>query len=237
MATKQRAGFTIIEVMLFLAVGAALTIAIMAGMSAGIAAQRYQDAVATLQSDVQQQYEDVVSVANYREGASAISGCTGTRGASDCVILGKLLTISPGGILHKHEVYGREPSSSALNATSNEYDALRLYDPAWIGHSMQSARMEWGTRVYNPGGASTDISILILRSPQSGSVYTFTVTGTLMHLRDMIDRANTERRILCVDPDGWVTAESRAVVIVRNASSASGVEVRTNQMLEGASQC
>lgn len=240
MAGYSRAGFTIIEVMLFLAITGALAVAILVGAGASIASQRYKDAVATLQSDVQQQYEDAVSVVNDRQ--VAIDGCTENRGRSDCVLLGKLMTITSGGRISQYRVYGVEPGRSANPSAAyrDEYDVLRSYVPRVVDANAQESDMEWGTGIARPtrgegaGSAPLDIGILVLRSPQSGLVYTFTrEDATITELTDLInvDAAN-RRRNICVAPSGWTVADTLALTLAANAASANAIEIRSNNMMD-----
>src|SRR4029450_12347478 len=98
MGTKTQSGFTLIEVMLFLAVTGLLAMGILAGSGAAINQQRYRDSVNSLKSDIQQQYSEVTSVinsrgANWECNANGVISDTGgpageARGRSDCVMLG-----------------------------------------------------------------------------------------------------------------------------------------------------
>lgn len=232
MIGHRAAAFTIIEVMLFLAVSGVLVVAILAGSGAAIAAQRYKDAVATFQSDIQRQYEDSVAVYNGREGAA--DECDGgTRGASSCIILGKMMAIN-GGEMVEYIVRGTEPATPP--DVSDEYALLRAYSPIAVEATADSAQMEWGTGI-TVGGAegATTATVLVLRSPRSGLTHTFTRSAIppLAGLSDMITATHTERQVVCVSPSGWTAAEAMAVVIGEKASTAGAVEVRTNGMLEG----
>jgi len=66
MVTKTQGGFTVIEVMLFLAVTGLLAVGILVGSGVAIGQQRYRDSVNTLKSYIQQQYSEVTSVINNR---------------------------------------------------------------------------------------------------------------------------------------------------------------------------
>lgn len=241
MAGYRSAGFTIIEVMLFLAITGALAVAVLAGAGASIASQRYKDAVATLQSDVQQQYEDATSVINDRQ--ENIDGCTGNRGRSECVLLGKLMTITSGGQISQYRVYGTQPPQPAIASAAylDEYEVLRSYQPRAIETNTQRSQMEWGTGISRPirgngsGSAPLNLGILVLRSPQSGLVYTFTREDvTTTDLSDIVIRdAAAVRRTVCVSPSGWTVADTLALSIAPNAASANAVEIRSNNMMIG----
>lgn len=239
MSGYSRAGFTIIEVMLFLAITGVLAIGILATAGASIASQRYKDAVATFQSDIQQQYEDAVSVVNDRE--DPIDGCSETRGRSECVLLGKFMTVESGGLVKQYRVYGTEPADALAPSAAyrDEYQVLKSYTPRVVEENVQETEMEWGTGIARPirgtgaGSAPLDLGILVLRSPQSGLIYTFTKEDVLTNnLPDSIasEFART-RRTICIAPSGWTVAETLALSIAANSASANGVEILSNNMM------
>ena len=246
----RRRGFTVIETMLFLAISAALTIAIITTTGASIGAQRYKDAVATLQSDIQQQYEDAISIKNQRYVADALpSGCTSGSvgvGQTRCVIMGKTMSIRNDGRISQYVVYGVEPAS--ISETADEYTVMRSYTPRVIPSSIQDSNMEWQTGIAwpisgsgaRPAGTARDISILVIRSPRSGTVYTFTkddlnVTSSTA-LRDMINDTTRGRKTICIESSGWVNRNGMSVTISDKASTAGAIEVRTNDLMTEA-QC
>lgn len=246
---KQR-GFTIIETILFLAVTGILTVSIMVGAGVAINMQRYKDAVATLQSDIQQQYEDAVSIKNSRENLSTVPGCAGGRGQTECILMGNLMTIGYNGNVVQHVVYGTEPSSAALDDTvTNEYDIMKAYNPRVVPVTTQNTSLEWGTGIawptsgtdpeVRPPGTSRDIGILVIRSPRSGIVYTFTRDDAVTtNLADIVDVARRNVRTICVRSTGWVTDRNQmSITITAGASSASGVQVRTNDMTRAEFEC
>lgn len=241
----KRRGFTVVETMLFLAITAALTVAVLATTGVTIGAQRYKDAVATLQSDIQQQYEDALSIKNQRYATDALpSGCTGGGtgiGQTRCIILGKAMTIGHNGSISQYVVYGVEPAS--ISETADEYTVMRSYMPQVIPSSLQDSNMEWQTGIAwptsgsgaRPAGTLREITIMVIRSPRSGTVYTFTkddmnvISSTA--LRDMIGTVARSRRVICVAPSGWAVNDRMSITIADSAASAGAVEIRTNQIM------
>ena len=246
MRVMKRRGFTIVETMLFLAISAVLTVAILATTGVSISMQRYKDAVATLQSDIQQQYEDALSIKNSRQdGGATPSDCTGDRGQTGCILMGKLMTITHDGRMTQYVVYGREPEPPLSESITNEYQVMRAYNPRIVESSAQAKTMEWGTGIswpefFPPGtpdpryATNRDMGILIIRSPRSGIVYTFTKDNAVANagtsFNAMIDATARGRRTICVAPSGWVVNDRMSVTIAANASSVGAVEVRTNQL-------
>ncbi len=103
-------GFTIIEVMLVLAVTGFLFVGILGGMSGSLARQRYKDAVQDTADNFRRMYSYVVDTQVYSrdndsvcygltsdaiEGSSLVSNNKNTgRGRSDCVVYGLVATIA-----------------------------------------------------------------------------------------------------------------------------------------------
>lgn len=225
-------GFTIIEVMLFLAVGGALTAGIMVSVGAGIAGQRYKDSAATFESDLQQQFESATSVVNNRVGT--IDGCDGAIGRSNCIMLGTLTTVERDGDIDRYVVYGQEVSTTGSGGYQDEYQLLRDYEPRVNLASRRSSSMEWGTGIANPSESSgpLDLAILIVRSPQSGVTYAFSRDSLdTSRLSEMVESSGRTQRIICVAPAGLIMPEKQAVIIGENASSANSVETLTNKLL------
>ena len=251
MKVMQQRGFTIIEIMLFLGISGLLMVGILVGANAAISAQRYKDSVVTLQSDIQQQYEDATSIKNSRTGAGTAPGCTGSRGQTNCILMGKLMTIDANGAITQHTVYGIEPAT--MDPSFNENQVMQAYAPAVVPSLTQNSTMEWGTHIAwpvsgsgaRPIGTARSIGILVIRSPQSGTVYTFTQdTTSTTNLSAVINDANRDRRTLCVaipgwaaGTSGWATGDRMSITIANRAASANAVEVRTNVLMAGELQC
>lgn len=184
MNTRSAAGFTIIETMLFLAISGALAAAILAGSSMSIAQQRYRDAGSSLQSFFQRQYADVSNVINDRDNNWTCDTANGTvspktggdiAGASDCVIMGKLLTIGNGGqTITSSNVIGGQTKSGAV---TNDIEAFQQYALTWTSVGQEVKKIDWGASLVPPNGVGGSLdgrTILILRSPFSGIMRTFT---------------------------------------------------------------
>lgn len=238
----RRVGFTIIEVVLFLGITGLLLGAVLVTAGINIAVQRYQDSVATLQSDIQQQFEDVIAVQNDRTAVGsgdARCGTDGGRGTSECIIMGKFMTITSTGNIRQYKVYGVRTASAP--APTDEYLLLREYNPTTLLPTVVQSRTEWDTRIAAPttGRGSANVGILILRSPASGNVYTFVnnnvATGTAQ-LQAMITQANTQKYTLCINPNGLRVAQVMGISIAANASSANAVEFRTNGLMQASGE-
>ncbi len=242
MTSRRRVGFTIIEVMLFLGIGGLLVMGILVGAGTSLSRQRYKDSVATFQSDIQQLFEDAVAVQNGRQDSGDAS-CTGSAGASQCVILGGLMVIN-GSTIQRYRVIGDDLRS---DSSSDDLTALRARNPRVSQQDMSTSEIRWGATAYTPGGSTTQLNILVLRSPRSGATFTFTrqqaigvtASGAVRNLIPASGSTNMDSRTICVNPSGWTTTERLAVVIGPSANSASAIDVKSNEMLQqdGATQC
>lgn len=248
----RESGFTIIETMLFLGVTGLLIAGIMIGSGTAISMQRYRDSVSSFQLELQQLYSDVVNVYNERDGTQSCvgggvnTGAPGPRGQSECVILGKYVTINDD-TMRTVDVLGYSTSDSM---TGSDLQVLRQYTLATHQASAQETSMPWGTRLAWPATGSGSksptvprtLAVLVVRSPISGFVYTFTRdtlgTPTNTYLRGMIvesgssDIRGRDERILCVNPNGLITGSNMSVVINRHASNGNAIETRSNEWLQ-----
>lgn len=262
MGGKFSSGFTIIETTLFLAISGLLVATMIAGTSITLNIQRYRDASETFKNLIQQQYADLSSVQNTRDNnwtcdSTAMSTETPTnaanRGQSDCVLVGKYMRIEQGAIAI-YTVLARETSRTAqendLAYMRNNY--VFNVQPG----DVYERDMEWGTQIaWARSGVDSQspntprsLGILFVRSPNSGRVYTFTsntvpakdAIGTATFATMMSapnEAAARAQRVVCVQSDGLLLSGDRAVYLTANASNASAVEIRSNDLLQGVSSC
>ena len=235
MGIKKTYGFTIIEVILFLAVTGALTIAILAGAGVQINQQRYRDSVSSLKSFLQAQYSEVTNVINDRGNnwqcntngtVDEVANGGSSRGTTDCVILGRLVTVDATGTqLTASNIVGYK-SPSAPVATS-DITELENYALSVTTINQETDEVSWGARIVNPQNLANpqSLSILIVRSPLSGAVLTFTTEGVSQDVGGMIEQPNMQQRDLCVDPSaGSLVGQRLAVRIAAFASNQSAIE-------------
>jgi Tfp pilus assembly protein FimT len=242
----KKDGFTIIEVMLFLGVTGLLAIGILVGSGVAIGQQRYRDSVNSLKSFIQQQYNETTNVVNDRDAAWACNASTAItegsngigepRGTSDCVLMGRLVTINElGTSVTASNVVGHRNTGS----TTDNSDIAELVNNYQLGISpidQQQVEVSWGAQVVKPETTvPMPVSILIIRSPLSGSVMTFTADGVKTNLKEMIVAANlSQAKDLCVNADaGSFVGRRMEVQISPYASNQGAIQIPT----EGASVC
>lgn len=212
MGAKTQNGFTIIEVLLFLSVTGLLAMGILAGSGLAISQQRYRDSVNSLKSYIQQQYSEVTNVINSRPGnwacdttaaVNELAAGGQARGTSDCVLMGRYITINETGTeLTTSSVVGyRAPG--AAEATTDIAEIANNYRLATSPVDQDEQEVAWGAQVVKEKTTTPQpMSILIVRSPLSGSLITFTMEGIQTNLNTLISLGNTNQaRDLCVNAD------------------------------------
>lgn len=248
MISCRKSGFTIIETMLFLAISGLLVMGILASAGTSINTQRYRDSVNSLQSVLQKQYSDVINVSNEHDSswscdssnAPTQSG-TGTYiGQSDCVLLGKYIRSNDDGSgLIVKDVVGHMPSVSTSFLSETEI-FLKNGNGSIPGYNIQVSQvsqddysLEWNASMVQKKPNSSQkyaLSMLILRSPNSGTILTFISTNSTSEVADgnITDMINTDSlkqtATICVSSNGLFTGTRMAVFINANSSNSSGVE-------------
>lgn len=265
MGTRSYKGFTIIETMLFLSVTGLLVLGILIGTGTAVNNQRYRDATESLKSFLQKPYADLGAVRNDRENtrscnATAVvaDGGTEIRGQSGCLLVGKYVIIKSNKA-ETYDVVAREKNTTASGLA--DIPALKqnyYYNTTRSG--VQDYSLEWGTSIAWPEsgqGSKTptsprSIALLYIRSPKTGAIYTFASNsipaseGAINSntFTSMMESTNTTpgqaAQTICVESSGMFVGGNAAIFISPKASSANGVEIRSNSIakpLEGAIQC
>lgn len=231
---RKAAGFTIIETMLFLAVTAALAVAILAGTGTAINQQRYHDAVNSLRSYMQDQFSRVTTVSNDRGGQYACDNLgqvsTGTgeaRGTSDCLILGRLVTIDTAGQqLASSSVVGYR--QAGIGPQTTDVEELKAYKIGMSPVDADTQTVSWGATIVQPKTTKPQAaSILIVRSPLSGRILTFTQAGSVVtQPSSLLDVANTTSPLLmCLSSTSSGFGQKLGVQIDAGAAGQSAVEL------------
>lgn len=246
MRGHSQAGFTIIEVMLFVAVSGLLMSGLLIGTGTSIARQRYKDSVSTFHSSVQQLYEEVAAPYNNRTTAVGSCGSSPVAGTSDCVLLGKMLVVNDQDMTY-YDVIGKEPAHTT--AVSNEDSLLQSYHPQVVREgtnaNIKHAQLEWGARVRAQGATQAlPMSLLVIRSPESGFIHSYSTGGDKSisdkkePLSAMITSVNKSERMMCIDSaDIFSDGEKMALRIKAGASSATALDVVSNDQPENGAKC
>lgn len=225
-------GFTVIEVMLFLAISGLMILGMLTGISGGINRQRYDDAVHSLQDYMQGQYNLVDNVRNNR-GASSIAGCDGSsRGTSDCTVVGRVITTNDGRSFTSEPVIATSSTLDTMHGEAALLDSLGLTpSPSGMATDVDDYLMAWSTQIYtdpSAKGTSNTVRILIVRMPTSGVIRTYFQTTITTNLSDIWNAgASPAQLTLCVEPDGLVASPPTGTRILRDAVNANSVQFIT----------
>ncbi len=240
MNTRFVAGFTIIETMLFLAITGVLAVGILASSSLMIATQRYKDSVTSFQAELQQQYERTFNVVNGRGNDFKCNSDTSVtetnpspgqpRGQSECVIIGRYIKVDHGENITTANLIGYATDLPTGVVSDNDLEDLQRYTisaPNVAANDATTTQLNWGATLYNAvDNTSVSFTMLIMRSPLSGTVRTFIYNGddNPTPLKDMVTEANQVEKKVCLNPGSVIASARMAVVIRQYAASASGIE-------------
>jgi hypothetical protein len=237
MGTKRNTGFTIIETMLFLGVAGALTIGILAGSGLAINQQRYRDSVNSVKSFIQEQYGQVTNVVNSRSGVEACANAMvvappssvipESRGTSECILLGRFITVANNGTqLTASSVVGYRTPGAKQEASDVE-EVRKNYKLGTSNIDQDSLDVPWGATLVKEGTTQPQtLSMLILRSPLSGSIMTYTHESNNADLTAIVAVANSNTaRNLCIQSTNVISGNRMAVQIAPYATNQGAIQV------------
>lgn len=232
MTNETSRGFTIIEVMLFLAITAGIFAALMVGVNTAVTQQRYLDSVRSYKALIQNQYAEVLTTRNAdtedwkcsSDNDGSVTDTEGrrtaddTRGASQCVIMGRSIRITNDGkSVVISSVTGYDPMTASL-ADSDDVTAISLYKPKVAAFDQETLDIDWGAHLIRPtADSSTPAStaaILILRSPSSGAVRVF-ASEDKTDAADIISSAglsSTTQVKMCVEGDSGLLPKQMVLI-------------------------
>lgn len=169
-------GFTIIEVTIFLAVSGLLLLAMFIGTGSMAARQRFTDSTDSLQVFFQTQYDEVVNGVNTRSESNECKGVSKKPGKSDCLLVGKLLTIrNNDSTIQASYIVSTNDVSGVGNDPMVQLQAAGLQV---VTAGETNYEIKWGAVPYNMTrsvGTSVDAragvnSIAFIRLPNSGRI-------------------------------------------------------------------
>lgn len=219
-------GFTLIEIILFLAISSLMLLGVLLSSSSSVGQQRYNDTVNSLQSVLQDQYTETI---NTRNGTTSTTcgptGKTSNRGQGDCVLLGKYITSSPDGKkLITYPIYGYQSSTPT---GTDDLSILRSYTMLLLTSSGEDYPIEWGVSMQNASVSSATFTLAILRSPSSGVIRTFvsnTNSAALTNAALINSSAMQTDLLICLEFNDLTNIGSRkGVKVIAGSSSTSGV--------------
>jgi type II secretory pathway pseudopilin PulG len=183
---QKQGGFTIIEVILFLAITALLLTIALIGTGGSIQAGRFTDSVRTTESHVQKQFSDVLNGVNPRasnltcdnSGNVTESGSGTPVGRTNCVLMGRLMAFTNGqSEFTVRPVVGVAPSSFTDTSNMTDFELIHNYNPrvVMVPSSQEPIKIPWEASVLGVKRSDnqTVSAVAILRSPRSSSMLTY----------------------------------------------------------------
>ncbi len=257
MGAFHNRGFTIIETMLVLAITGVLVTALLVGVGTSVNIQRYRDSVSSLKSLVQDQYSRVSNVSNDRttnwscNASAQISqgGATLPAGQSRCLLIGRYISIIDTDIAMA-TVVGYQTSTTP--AATDVAEIFNNYTLGVSTSSVENNQLEWGAQIAWARSGTVDqrlspapltprsIAILIIRSPTSGTTYTFTDDNVVpissvnsaklktMLIENTATVPGQKERVVCIIPSGGIVVPEKIALYISAAAQAqSAIETRT----------
>lgn len=233
---RTQSGFTMIEVILFLAIAGMMLSGVLVGVSGSVNRQRYDEAVVSFQDYLQGQYNLVDNVRSNRPdnrpcsapGGVASSG-TQARGTSECAIVGRVVSSSDGEEVISRPLYATGASYVTDGTEEELLDSLALQvAPTDLESDDDDYNLQWQTKVYtNPSSKNTSnqFSLMILRLPTNGLVRTYADDSVVTNLPYFWATPSSDL-VLCVEPDGLVVTGIELGVRVRADGTNSGAVQR-----------
>jgi type II secretory pathway pseudopilin PulG len=183
----RSSGFTIIEVSLVLGISGLLVLMALIGTGVSIQTTRFTDSSRSLHAFVQKQYDDILNGVNPRAGQEACAAGSvntttpQTPGTSNCLLLGKLVTLKQGATTAEaYTIVGTEPINPDYNTTDERL--IYQFTPTIIRNSgVQTYQIPWqasisGSRrlVASETPAKAVDAIAMIRSPRSNRIVIYT---------------------------------------------------------------
>ena len=231
METK-RYGFTIIGVMMFLAISSLLLIGVFAMSGSLIQGTRFTDSIRGLQSYLQRQYGETSSGVNTRTAANGCVAGVTSPGTGNCLLLGKVIVFTVNSsTVDTYTVIGTEPVTSLINAT---LEALLLsYAPKTVASSQDSYTIPWDAKFRagkRTGTTPLAVNVVaILRSPASSQigVYHFSkpipsASSVSLTGADITAAASDATASYCVD--GQDAGSHQAAIIFGRAQGSTAID-------------
>jgi len=178
----RQAGFTIVEISLFLAISALLFTIALVGTGSTIRTVRFSDSGRSLEAYVQKQYDEIINGVNpHLSGdtctAGVVSSGAQAPGTSDCLLMGKLLIFNQNDFkVSTYYIVGTEPANVSL-AESDEQLIIDYAPKVIPANNVNVYEIPW--QAYASGfkrlGDNVGTNALaLIRSPKSTRVLTFT---------------------------------------------------------------
>ncbi|MBO4813132.1 type II secretion system protein [Candidatus Saccharibacteria bacterium] len=249
---RGRSGFTLIEVALFLAITGILFVGIAVGTQNSIYQQRFNDAVQNFAEYLRTAYSEVTNVRNESFGRSdkAIYGKLITFGENHDLAGASIPSEQVGSSIFSYNVIGdirEESANDALEALAylNANVVIKedgAYQPVGFADDYKP---KWASAIQKHDSKDSFTgALLIVRHPDSGTIYTFVKDDGAIQVNEAIKNGSEDslNNLLksqltngsfalkavdfCVNPNGLGEGGLRRDVrVVENARNGTGIEI------------
>lgn len=210
--TSNQRGFTIIEVILFLAISGMLLAIAIATITTNINNSRFNDAIRSTTSYLQGQYSAVAAGQSDRDtgtgcdASGAITNSPTAAGMSNCVIMGRFIKLE-GSTFTERYITGHRTTLNGISA--DDTTAINQMNPVVAGSVAYEGEynVPWGMGLVNttlPSGVSQSTGLAIIRSPASGNILYYTQSNVLSAepTLSIVDANLSKSAVLCFADDG-----------------------------------
>lgn len=183
-ASRRQAGYTVIELSLFLGISALLfTVAIFATGNT-IRNARFTDSGRSLEAYIQKQYDNIINGVNPRPNSltcssGVVSNGTQTPGTSSCLLVGKLLLFQVGShVVTSYDIVANDPGVNVDFSKTDEQLIAQDYQPQVVANTnVLSYDITWQTPISGIKRTSDNQAtnaLALIRSPRSQRILSYT---------------------------------------------------------------
>lgn len=238
-------GFTIIEVMLFLAISAMLMTMAIIGSGEMAKRTRFTASVDGLHSTIQRQYEEIVSGVNSRGPLGACAGANtyGVPGTGNCLLLGRVLTMSGGAPAAANTVMSRYITAVPQGEDGSVLQNIQRASNMTVRNAnSQDYELPWGATIRAvrriDGGPQPTLvnNIAFIRDPKGSQIMPFYFnspssdvgnvrSALLTALTDSDASSTTATTAICIEnTQDWPNNSPMAAIVFSPGRGASTID-------------
>lgn len=195
---RRQAGYTIVEITLFLAISAMLFMIALIGTGNTMRTTRFVDSGRSLSAFVQRQYDAIINGLNTRPGNEQCSGGTVTTGSSqtpgtsDCLLMGQLLVFAQNSsTITLYDIIGTEPSG--VDYTQADTTLITAFNPRAVTNTgVATYSIPWGAILSGTKRLADNEAVdalLLVRSPKSSRIVGYTYDAPTTISTTLLDAA------------------------------------------------
>lgn len=240
---RRASGFTIIEVSTVLAITGLLAVMILAGIGRSLAQRQYIDAVNQTIDFFRGQYTSAENISNDRTSQQAcskgivVTAPTGSatavqpRGASDCLLLGNIITSNDGSSILVRQVVATQLDDTTDVPSTDSIEKVLGSSALEAGQTVDTYSVDSGATLLNPASdKGLSFALMVIRMPTTGTIVTYAKTGG--SLRDvapasLVSAENKKSLTMCIDQSGTLGFAMNPMGIVIEKAAANTTDVQS----------